>query len=60
MNKRQKKKNLKKELIESGISDEKGYLRCFMCNEKLSATNKWQMKYGACDKYCYGRYIGAY
>lgn len=60
MNKRQRKKNLKKQLIKNGISDEKEYLRCFMCNEKISLNSKWQMKYKACSRYCYGRYIGAY
>lgn len=59
MNRRQKKKLTKKWLIKVGCSTD-GYLYCVNCGEKLSFNDKWQMMYGACDRYCYGKAVGVY
>ena len=60
MNKRQKKKNLKKYLIKNGFSDEKGNVYCVNCGDKISIYDKWELTYQACDSWCYGRAIGVY
>ena len=60
MNKRQKKKNLKKYLIKNGLCDEKGNLYCVNCGERISIYDKWECTYQACDSWCYRRAIGVY
>lgn len=59
MNKRQKKKHTKKQLIKHGYSED-GNAYCIQCGEKLSLSDDWQMKYGACNQTCYGIAIGVY
>lgn len=59
MNKRQKKKNLKKYLIKNGYSDEKGNVYCINCGKKVSLSDAWSFTQ-ACDSWCYRRAIGVY
>lgn len=59
MNKRQKRKHIKKWLIKAGYSND-GNLYCVNCDKKLDFDDKWQMKYEACDATCYGRAVGVY
>jgi hypothetical protein len=51
LNKRQKKKNWKKKTP-------KEYQVC-ICGEKLDCFNKYHMKYGTCNSYCYARMVCA-
>ena len=60
MNKRQKKKELKKYLIKNGFSDEKGNVYCVNCGKKVSLSDEWPFTYQACDSWCYGRAVGVY
>ena len=60
MNKRQKKKELKKYLIKNGFSDEKGDIHCVNCGKKVSLNDEWSFTYQACDSWCYGRAVGVY
>ena len=59
MNKRQKKKNFKKWIVTQGYSID-GNLYCIQCGKKLNFNDDWQMKYCACDSYCYGVAVGVY
>lgn len=33
---------------------------CMECGEPLDMDNEYHRKWGVCDSYCYGKYVGVY
>lgn len=60
MNKRQRKKKLKKDAQllykQTGID----ILHCEQCGGKLDLKNEYHRAYGTCSSHCYGKLVGVY